>query len=254
MGVGVREGAPRPDISTPEAFKQTLLAAKSLVYVDPAQGATSGIHFASVLDRLGIAEAVRGKTQLVPGGYPAEKVASGEAELVVHQISEIVPVKGVVLMGRCPRSSRRSPSTRRAWPRAARSRRPPAPSSRSWCGRPSRRSSPRRVSTTSPERTRRRSSRGAMRRRRRGIVLSVFASPGAIAFRVGAAHGPLVRHPHGRPSICVGFWLAHRQRDRGRSSRGRHPARGPVGGRRRAHRRAPLRGARSTGTTTAGSR
>jgi molybdate transport system substrate-binding protein len=102
MGLGVREGAPKPDIATSEAFKQTLLSAKSLVYVDPAQGATSGIHFASVLDRLGIADAVKGKTQLVPGGYPAEKVASGEAEVVVHQISEIVPVKGVVLVGPLP--------------------------------------------------------------------------------------------------------------------------------------------------------
>lgn len=102
MGAGVREGAPRPDISTPEAFKATLLAAKSLVYVDPAQGATSGIHFKSVLERLGIADAVRAKSQLVPGGYPAEKVASGEAELVVHQISEIVPVKGVVMVGPLP--------------------------------------------------------------------------------------------------------------------------------------------------------
>jgi molybdate transport system substrate-binding protein len=102
MGVGVREGAPRPDISTSEAFKRMLLSAKSIVYVDPAQGATSGIHFASVLDRLGIAEAVKGKAQLVPGGYPAEKVATGEAEVVVHQISEIVPVKGVVLVGPLP--------------------------------------------------------------------------------------------------------------------------------------------------------
>ena len=102
MGVGVREGAPRPDIATPEAFKASLLAAKSLVYVDPAQGATSGIHFKSVLERLGIADAVRAKTQLVSGGYPAEKVASGEAEMVVHQISEIVPVKGVVMVGPLP--------------------------------------------------------------------------------------------------------------------------------------------------------
>jgi molybdate transport system substrate-binding protein len=102
MGVGVREGAPRPDISTPEAFKATLLAAKSLVYVDPAQGATSGIHFKGVLERLGIADAVRAKTQMVAGGYPAEKVASGEAEIVVHQISEIVPVKGVVMIGPLP--------------------------------------------------------------------------------------------------------------------------------------------------------
>jgi molybdate transport system substrate-binding protein len=102
MGVGVREGAPKPDIATSEAFKATLLNAKSLVYVDPAQGATSGVHFKSVLERLGIADVVKGKTQLVSGGYPAEKVASGEAELVVHQISEIVPVKGVVLVGPLP--------------------------------------------------------------------------------------------------------------------------------------------------------
>jgi molybdate transport system substrate-binding protein len=102
MGVGVREGAPKPDIATSEAFKTTLLNAKSLVYVDPAQGATSGVHFKSVLERLGIADAVRSKTQLVSGGYPAEKVASGEAELVVHQISEIVPVKGVTLVGPLP--------------------------------------------------------------------------------------------------------------------------------------------------------
>ena len=102
MGVGVREGAPRPDIATSDAFKRTLLSARSIVYVDPRQGATSGIHFAGVLDRLGIADAVKGKTQLVPGGYPAEKVATGEAELVVHQISEIVPVKGVVLVGPLP--------------------------------------------------------------------------------------------------------------------------------------------------------
>src|SRR4026207_2309512 len=101
-GGGVREAAPKPDITTSEAFKTTLLKAKSLVYVDPAQGATSGVHFKSVLERLGIADAVRSKTQLVSGGYPAEKVASGEAELVVHQISEIVPAKGVTLGGPPP--------------------------------------------------------------------------------------------------------------------------------------------------------
>ena len=56
-----------------------------------------------MLQRLGIAEAVQGKTLLVPGGYAAEKVAQGEAELVVHQISEILPVKGVTLVGPLPK-------------------------------------------------------------------------------------------------------------------------------------------------------
>jgi molybdate transport system substrate-binding protein len=103
MGVGVREGAPKPDISTAEAFRQALLAARSITYVDPAQGATSGIHFAGVLQTFGIADAVKPKTTLVPGGYPAELVARGEVEMVVHQISEIVPIKGVTLVGPLPK-------------------------------------------------------------------------------------------------------------------------------------------------------
>jgi len=103
IGVGVREGAARPDVATPGALKRTLLAAASLTYVDPAQGATSGIHFAGVLERLGIADAVKAKTRLVAGGYPAELVAKGEVELVVHQISEIIPVKGVIVVGPLPK-------------------------------------------------------------------------------------------------------------------------------------------------------
>lgn len=103
IGIAVREGAPLPNISTTEAFKQTILAAKSLVYVDPAKGGTSGIHFAAVLERLGIAHAVKGKTLLLPGGYVVEPVAKGEIEIGVHQISEILPVKGVTLVGPLPR-------------------------------------------------------------------------------------------------------------------------------------------------------
>src|SRR5207245_9439878 len=76
---------------------------KSLVYVDPAQGGTSCIDVAGVLQRLGIADAVKPKTTLVPGGYPAELVARGDVELVVHQISEIIPVKGVTLVGPLPK-------------------------------------------------------------------------------------------------------------------------------------------------------
>ena len=104
IGVAVREGAAKPDIATPEAFKQALLSAKSIAYVDPASGATSGIYFAGLLQRLGIADAVKAKTVLrTGGGYVAELVARGEAELAVHQISEIVPVKGATLVGPLPR-------------------------------------------------------------------------------------------------------------------------------------------------------
>jgi len=102
IGVAVREGAPQPDISTVDAFKRALLEAKSIVYNDPAIGATSGIHFAAVLERLGIAEAVKPKTVLWKGGYAAEALVNGQAELCVHQISEILPVKGVTLVGPLP--------------------------------------------------------------------------------------------------------------------------------------------------------
>src|SRR2546428_6555786 len=62
IGVAVRAGAPQPDISTVDAFKRALLEARSIVNLDPASGATSGIHFASVLERLGLAEAVKPTT------------------------------------------------------------------------------------------------------------------------------------------------------------------------------------------------
>ncbi len=103
IGVGVRRGAPLPDISTPEALKRTLLAAKSFVYMDPGKGATSGIHFAGVLERLGIASAVKDKALLWPAGASAEAVADGRAELCVQQMSEILVVPGVTLVGPLPK-------------------------------------------------------------------------------------------------------------------------------------------------------
>jgi molybdate transport system substrate-binding protein len=102
MGVGVADGAPRPDISSVDAFKRALLGARAVAYIDPAAGGTSGKYFAGVLEKLGIADAIRPKAVLVPGGYAAERVARGEADLVVHQISEILPVKGVTLVGPLP--------------------------------------------------------------------------------------------------------------------------------------------------------
>ncbi len=103
VGVAVKQGAPRPDISTVEALRQTLLAATSLAYTDPAKGATSGAHVAAVLRRLGIAQAVKARTLLWSDGFPAQAVAAGQAELCVHQISGIVPVAGVTLVGPLPR-------------------------------------------------------------------------------------------------------------------------------------------------------
>jgi len=102
IGVAVNEKAPSPDISTVEAFRKTLLAAKSVVYIDPKVG-TSGKHVAEVLERLGIAREVNAKAKLGSGGYIVEPVGKGEIELGLHQVSEIIPVKGVKLVGELPR-------------------------------------------------------------------------------------------------------------------------------------------------------
>jgi molybdate transport system substrate-binding protein len=102
IGVVVKEGAPKPDIGSLAAFKQALLAAKSVAYIDPAAGGSSGIYVAGLLDKLGIAGEVKPKAKLIPGGAVAEHVARGEAELGIHQISEILPVKGVTLVGPLP--------------------------------------------------------------------------------------------------------------------------------------------------------
>jgi molybdate transport system substrate-binding protein len=102
IGLAVKEGAKLPDISTVEAFKKALLAAKSVAYVDPATGATSGTHFAKMLEKMGIADQMKPKTLLRPGGYVVELVAKGEAEMGVHQITEILPVKGAKLVGPLP--------------------------------------------------------------------------------------------------------------------------------------------------------
>ena len=101
IGVAVHEKAPLPDISTVDSFKRTLLAAKSIVYIDPKTG-TSGKHVAEILQRLGIADEVNKKTTLGQGGYVTEPVGRGEIELGIHQISEILPVRGVKLVGPLP--------------------------------------------------------------------------------------------------------------------------------------------------------
>lgn len=102
VSVAARAGAAKPDISSVDAFKSSLLAAKSIVYADPAKGGASGVYFARVLDRLGIAEQMKSKTILVPGAQAADVVARGEAELGVAQASEIVPVAGAQLVGPLP--------------------------------------------------------------------------------------------------------------------------------------------------------
>jgi molybdate transport system substrate-binding protein len=101
IGVAVHEKAPLPDISTPEALKKTLLAAKSVVYINPETG-TSGKYVVEMFRKLGILEQMKGKTTLVDSGYAVAPVGRGEVEVGIHQISEILPVKGARLVGPLP--------------------------------------------------------------------------------------------------------------------------------------------------------
>lgn len=99
VGVGVRAGAPKPDVSSTAALKAALLAAKSIAHT--TSGA-SGIHFSGVVERLGIADEVRAKAVTNQGGLIGELVARGEAELAIQQIPELLAVPGVELVGPLP--------------------------------------------------------------------------------------------------------------------------------------------------------
>jgi molybdate transport system substrate-binding protein len=99
VGVGTRAGAPKPDISTMEAFKDTLLKAKAVVHV---LDGPSAVHFAEMLAQLGIAEEMKSKLRPMPAGSTAEPVARGEAELVVVNMASIVAASGVDLIGPVP--------------------------------------------------------------------------------------------------------------------------------------------------------
>jgi molybdate transport system substrate-binding protein len=101
--VVVKEGAPLPDISTPEAFKAALLKAKSVAYTDPKAGGSSGTIFAALLEKLGIAAEVNKKAVLGKGGVDvATSIAEGRAEIGTTFISEVLPVKGAKVVGTLP--------------------------------------------------------------------------------------------------------------------------------------------------------
>jgi len=99
IGFAVRTGLPRPDIGSVEAFKRALLAAKSIAYT--LEGA-SGIHFSSLIERLGIAKEVQAKAARQPGGLVGELVTAGKAETAVQQIPELMAVPGIDLVGPLP--------------------------------------------------------------------------------------------------------------------------------------------------------
>ncbi len=99
VGLAVKSGAPKPDITTVEATKRALTDAKSVVYSRKGQ---SGIFFAGLIERLGIADAVNRRAIIVEAGTTAALVAQGQAEIAVQQVSELMIVPGIDIVGPLP--------------------------------------------------------------------------------------------------------------------------------------------------------
>jgi molybdate transport system substrate-binding protein len=97
--MAVPAGAPQPDISTVEALRATLLATPSLVY---SRAGASGIFFAELIERLGIAAEVNAKAIVIPQGFTAEVAARGGAALAIQQVSELMAVPGIEMVGKLP--------------------------------------------------------------------------------------------------------------------------------------------------------
>jgi molybdate transport system substrate-binding protein len=107
VGVAVRRGMPKPDISTADAFRNAMLQARSIACPDPKMGGSSGLHIARLFERLGIAEAVQPKLVLastpdVPGTLPGDLVARGDADIALHQMQELMAVPGIEVAGPLP--------------------------------------------------------------------------------------------------------------------------------------------------------
>jgi molybdate transport system substrate-binding protein len=103
VGLAVRSGAPKPDISSADAVKKLLLGAKFIAYPAAARGAAAGVSFDETLQKLGIAEQMKPKMVVPDTGIPiGEIVAKGEAEIGIQQISELLPVAGIEIVGPLP--------------------------------------------------------------------------------------------------------------------------------------------------------
>ncbi len=101
--IAVKAGAPRPDISTAEALQRTLLAARAISYSNPTAGGASGIHFAKVIEQMGIADTINVKNRFPPaGGLTAQFLPTGEVELAIQQTPELRQVAGIEIVGALP--------------------------------------------------------------------------------------------------------------------------------------------------------
>ena len=102
IGVAVKKGAAMPDISTVTAFQNALLMARAVAYIDPAAGGSSGIYLTQLFEKMGIADRIKAKAVLVPGGLVAQRLLNDQADIAIHQISEILAVPGATLVGPIP--------------------------------------------------------------------------------------------------------------------------------------------------------
>ena len=103
FAVGVKQGAPKPDISTVDAFKKTLLAAKAIGYTNPAAGGASGVYFAKVIDKLGIAAEIKVKSKFPPpAGFVGTLLTSGEVDIAIQSKPELTTTPGVEVVGPFP--------------------------------------------------------------------------------------------------------------------------------------------------------
>jgi molybdate transport system substrate-binding protein len=103
FAVGVKAGAPKPDISTPDALKQALLASKAVSYTDPATGGASGVYTAKQIAKLGITEQMKGKTKHpASGGFSGSLLVDGQADIAINSKPELLSVPGVEVVGPLP--------------------------------------------------------------------------------------------------------------------------------------------------------
>lgn len=102
--LAVKAGAPKPDITTADALRRTLLAARSISYTDPKAGGASGIHFAKVIEQMGIAAEINAKNRFPPaGGLSGQFLPIGEVEIAIQQIPELKQVAGIEIVGPLPK-------------------------------------------------------------------------------------------------------------------------------------------------------
>jgi molybdate transport system substrate-binding protein len=100
VGIAVKAGSVHPDITTEPALRAALLAARSVAY---SRIGASGILFAQLIERLGIASEINARAKIIPSGFTAERLVAGEADLAVQQISELKQIAGIEVVGPIPR-------------------------------------------------------------------------------------------------------------------------------------------------------